>query len=148
MTLALRLHECIERYNILASPTDRIHEYMREHKGLYKVALVVNHLFRALSMSAFMMCTPAPTLVSAGVCLLGSLFYRLTVETNCAYKFALPAFAGAVALMIGKTALTQIINGVALASIGTFATALVTLLPLTSYVMYIVLTVDYDVDLR
>ncbi|HEY5235687.1 MAG TPA: hypothetical protein VIJ14_05880 [Rhabdochlamydiaceae bacterium] len=140
-----RLHDCIEMYNILENPTNNIYAYLSEHKTLYKVALIVNHLFRAASMTAFMMFLSTPPLVSAGICFAGSLFYRLTVETRCAYKFALPAFAGAAAFLIGKTALIQIIRGVAFASLGAFATAFVPLIPLASYTIYILLTVDYDV---
>ncbi len=86
--------------------------------------------------------------VNLGICFAGSLFYRLTVETNCAYKFALPAFAGSIAFPMGMTALTSLVTGVAFASMYAFGLAVLTLVPLAAYVTYIVLTVSYDVDNR
>lgn len=146
--MSIRLHQCIKTYNILEKPTDEIHDYFKERKTLYKEALLVNHLFRAASATALLACLPFPSLVNAGICLAGSLFYRLTVETHCAYKFALPAFAGAAAFMMGKSALIQIASGAAFASLGAFAMAHAALLPMTAYVVYILLTTDYDVDHR
>ncbi len=146
MVLAARLHDAIEKYNVLKSPTERINEFFAYHPKLFKVALIVNHLFRAAAMVAFMMIFPLP--ISFGICAAGSVFYRLTVESNCAYKFALPALVGAIAFMVGKTALVSIISGVAFASIAAFATALVALIPLAIYAAYVILTVSYDVDNR
>ena len=81
-----------------------------------------------------------------GICLGGSLFYRLTVEENCAYKFALPAFGGAAAFLVGRSALAGLVSGAAFASIGAFAAACVAILPLGAYLAYVILTVAYDVD--
>lgn len=146
MTLAARLHDGITTYNILKKPTDRIAEYFAEHPKVFKVALIVNHIFRAAAMVALMMILPFSLPVNILVCAAGSLFYRLTVESNCAFKFALPALAGAAAFMIAKTALASIISGVAFATLGAFAIAFVALIPLAVYVAYVILTVSYDVD--
>lgn len=146
MSAALGLHQCIERTNFLAKPTDKINEFLYKHRTLYKVVLIANHLFRAAAMLAFMLFLPFVPLANLAICLGGSLFYRLTVENNCAYKFALPAFAGATAALLAKTAWIPIITGVALSSIGAWALALASLVPITAYIVYIALTVSYDVD--
>ncbi len=143
MTLAAGLHEAIDRYNVLKKPTRQIHEYLKSHPTLYKVALVLNHIFRAVMMAALMIFLPCSPWLCAGICLAGSIFYRLTVETNCAYKFALPSFAGGAALITAKQAIVHAIAKGALASI---AGALLAALPLCAYFCYIALTVSYDVD--
>jgi len=124
--MATRLHHLIDRYNVLSNPTRRISNSMHDHPRLYKFALLVNHIFRAAAMAALAMVLPFSTLANAAICFAGSLFYRLTVETNCAYKFALPAFAGAMAFLLAG----------------------VSLLPISAYAAYVILTVSYDVDSR
>lgn len=148
MPLDFALHNCIEKYNVLQKPTEQINEYFREHPSMYKVALLVDHLIRALAMAAFCAALPFSMPINIAICFAGSLFYRLTAETTCAYKFALPAFAGSITIPLAAIALTSIVTGVAFISISAFALAVVNLLPLTAYVSYIVLTVNYDVDHR
>ncbi len=126
------MHNTIERFNVLQTPTQTLNHYFRAHKTQYKVALLVNHVFRAISMAALMIALPFSELAGTAICLAGSLFYRLTVETNCAYKFALPAWAGSIALLIAK---------------GPMMTSL-SFLPLAAWTAYVVLTVSYDVDHR
>jgi hypothetical protein len=148
MPLDLSLHNAIENYNVLQGSTDLISDYFRSYPSLFKVALLVNHVFRAAAMIAFSLMLPFSTLVNIGICFAGSLFYRLTVETNCAYKFALPAFAGSIAFPMGVSAMTGLINGLAFASLSAFGIAFASLLPLSAYIAYIALTVNYDVDHR
>ena len=99
-------------------------------------------------MIAFKLVLPLSALASAGICFAGSLFYRLTVETNCAYKFALPAFAGSIAFPIALPGLFNLINGIAFVSLGHAGRYSPLLIPLAAYLAYIVLTVSYDVDNR
>lgn len=148
MSCATALHNLIDQFNVLTGPTEQINDYLHDHPDLFKTALIINHLFRATSMTALMFFLPLPVVLSGGICLVGSLFYRLTVENNCAYKFALPAFGGSAAFLIGQESLAQLISGVAFASLETFAAALTSLLPLAAYMAYVVLTVSYDVDQR
>jgi hypothetical protein len=67
------------------------------------------------------------------LCFVGSLFYRLSVEKNCAYKFALPAFAGSMAFMIALPALISMINGVAFANVASGFANCALFLPLLFY---------------
>jgi hypothetical protein len=146
MSFDLTLHKVIENYNVLKKPTEQINDYLRNHPSLYKAALLVNHVFRAVSMAAFCLVLPFAAPVNIAICFGGSLFYRLTVETHCAYKFALPAFAGSIAFPLALTGLTHLISGVAFASLSVFAVAFVSLIPLLAYFTYIALTVNYDVN--
>lgn len=148
MSFAVSFHAIIENHNILQEPTEQISAYLRDQPNLYKVVLLVNHVFRAVSMSAFNAVLPFPTLINLAICFVGSLFYRLTVETNCAYKFALPAFAGSVALPLALSALIHLVNGAAFLSLNALAFTLASFIPLAAYFSYIGLTVSYDVDHR
>lgn len=146
MSFDVTLHDLIEKYNILQKPTELISEGFKNHPNFFKAALLVNHGFRAAAMTAFCWALPfsAPTNIS--ICFAGSLFYRLTVETNCAYKFALPAFAGSIAIPMAVAALNQLTSGIAFVSLRSTATAFGSLLPFAIYATYIVLTVNYDVN--
>lgn len=139
-------HNFIEKYNVLQKPTEQINEYLRERPTLYKVALLVNHVFRALAMTAFCYMLPFSIPINVAICFGCSLFYRLTVETNCAYKFALPAFAGSIAIPLAVIALSNIVTGVAFVSLSAIGLTFISLIPLTAYVTYIILTVNYDID--
>lgn len=142
------LHKCIEKNNVLQKPTENINTFFNKAPHFYKVALLVNHTFRALAMTAFCYMLPFAMPINIALCFGGSLFYRLTVETNCAYKFALPAFAGSIAIPLGIAGLANIIAGVALASITAFGVAVLAMLPLAAYITYVVATVNYDVTHR
>jgi hypothetical protein len=148
MSFDLSLHNLIEKCNVLQKPTEQINEYLIDHPNLHKVVLLTNHIFRAASMVALSLLLPFSAPVNILICFAGSLFYRLTVETHCAYKYALPAFAGSIAFPIALPALTNLVSGVAFASLSAFGLAFVTLLPLAAYFTYIALTVNYDVDNR
>ncbi len=148
MSAVAGFHDMLEQYNVLKMPTAAINEYFRSNPNVYKAALLVNHVFRAIAMAAFCAAMPFAIPVNIAICFVGSLFYRLTVETNCAFKFALPAFAGSLAIPLAYTALTSLIGGVAFASLSAFGIAFVSLIPLVAYVTYIVLTVDDEVNNR
>jgi hypothetical protein len=124
--MALALHNFIQQHNPLTHLTDKSSEFLHTHPRLYKLALLINHLFRAIAMTALMHFLPFSLMTNTLLCLTGSIFYRLTVENNCAYKFALPAFFGSLAFLAAKH----------------------TVLPLLSYSIYVLLTVSYDVDER
>ncbi len=142
------LHGFIERYNVLRNPTNTLREFFTTHPNLYKVVLVANHIFRALAMTGLCLFLPFSPLVNGGISLLGSLLYRLTVETNCAYKFALPAFAGGLAFPVALHGIIQLVTGAAFASFATLGLSFLSILPLAAYLTYVVLTVNYDVNHR
>lgn len=146
MAAAAGLHAFIDKHNILKSATEKINAYLHKHPTLYKIVLIANHIFRALAMFALMLVFPISPFISMGICFAGSLFYRFTVENNCAYKFALPAFFGACAAMLAKMAWIPIIAGAALASVGAWFLAAAAVVSIAAYVVYIALTVSYDVD--
>lgn len=134
--------------NFLQRLTEEIGAYLREHPHLYKIVLLVNHVFRAVSMLALSLVLPFSPAINTLICFASSLFYRVTVETHCAFKFALPAFAGSLAFPPALAALMDLISGVAFASLGAFALTCLCLVPLVAYFSYIALTVSHEVDQR
>lgn len=146
LDISVDLHRMIEKYNVLQNPTAQINDFLKQHPALYKTVLVANHIFRAITMVALCQVLPFAVPINIALCFAGSLFYRLTVETNCAYKFALPSFAGSLALPLSYPAVTSLISGVAFTALSAFALAFISLLPVTAYMTYVVLTVNYDVE--
>ena len=144
MSYATSFHQQIAQYNLLKRPTRQVEQQFKKHPEQYKGVLIVNHLFRAISMWAFLKYNRNPMWTKLLACFAGSLAYRITVEVNCAYKFALPAFGGAVAFMMG----TKVINKTAFHSLKAFGNAFLSLTPMTGYFAYITLTTSYDVDHR
>jgi len=146
MDLSIKLHECIDRWNIFEKPTTYLGNFLEKHPTIYKITLIINHLFRAVMMVGLMFIPGVPLYASMPICFVGSVFYRLTVEKNCAYKFALPAFAGAAAFMLALPAFINMINGIAFLTIASGFATCASFLPLLLYGTYICLTVNYDVN--
>lgn len=144
--LDVTLHDFIDKHNVLINPTTYISNFLGLNPNFHKTALMANHIFRAFSMAALCQILPFFLPVNIAICFVGSLFYRLTVEINCAYKFALPAFAGSLALPLAATAVHRMISGVAFASLSASGLTFISFLPLVAYVGYIDLTVTYDVE--
>lgn len=141
------LHKMIEDFNFIVKKPAQIAEaFFKNHKTVYKVVLVINHFFRTIAMAALCTILPYSFPANIAICFAGSLFYRLTVEPNCSYKFALPAFFGSLTLPSALTSLTLVISGVAFISLGTLITTCFYLVPFVVYATYVVLTVNYDVD--
>ena len=113
MMIDASMHNVIDRFNVLKIPTKKVTDMLKSHPALYKTALLINHLYRAISMAALMWIMPFSAPINAAICFAGALFYRLTVESNCAYKFALPAYAGSLAFISGKHTLPSLISGAA-----------------------------------
>ncbi len=148
MTIANSLHNFIQDYNILTTPTTHVREYFDSNPHMEKVALIANHVFRAIAMTAFCLAMPFSMPANITICFVASLLYRLTVETNCAYKFALPAFVGGAALPYAISGAAELVSYAAFSSLSSFALAIGSFVPLAGYAAYVVLTVSYDVDNR
>lgn len=146
MLTSLSCHNMIMKYNLLQSPTKKISDYFDNHPRLFKMVLLTTHVFRAVTMSGFCSVVPFSLPVSMVLGFAGSLIYRLTIETNCAYKFALPAFAGSLTYLLAKSALDPLVSRKAHETIRAFGLIFSSAFALAAYTTYIVLTVDYDVD--
>lgn len=146
MGLDVRFNDFVDSINILKKPTEKLASFFEDHPTAYKVALVFNHLFRAAVMVGCMFIPGLPPLAGLGICFVASVFYRLTVEKNCTYKFALPAFFGSVAFMLALPALIGMINGTAFTTVASAISATSAFIPLALYGTYILLTVNYDVN--
>lgn len=144
--MCISLNRYLDEWNPLTVPTDWLGNFLESHPTVYKITLIINHLFRAAMMVGLMFIPHVPLAASIPICLVGSLFYRLTVEKNCAYKFAIPAFAGAAAVMLALPAIMSIIEGSAFTTVATGFKNVASFIPFSIYAGYIILTVNYDVD--
>jgi len=134
MEFSATLRAFVDKYNPLAMPTDLIGDYLLENCTIYKVVLIVNFIFRTALMTAIMWLLPLPVAMAVGLGMgAASLVYRLTVETNCIYKFSLPAYATSMSLWFAEIAWT---HGPLIASLS--------LIPLIMSVVYIVCDVDFE----
>lgn len=147
MSLAVKLHHVITKYNILERPAEKMEDCLETYPTALKVALLMNHLFCAAAMFLVIGALPfsfgANLAISFGI----SLFFRLAIENN-RHKFALPAFAGAVTYPMAKVGVDAIMANVAFSSFCMFAKTVGMMLPFTAYLTYIALTISFDVDLN
>ncbi len=105
-----------ERFS-LDAPTVKVQNWLEKHPTVHKVIIFSWHLFRALRMAAFMYFLPFTPVINIALSLGVSLAYRLIVEGNCAYKFALSEWVGGTALEMGLPTIAKIINGVAVSAL-------------------------------
>ncbi len=144
-TMTVDVREWIA-YSPLNEPAKNLQKIFKEHPQLYKGILLVNHVFRAAAMVGFMQMLSYSMMTNIAVCVGFSALYRLTVEKNCAFKFALPALGGSVAFLVSKQALLKVIQGTAFHSINAFVSSSLALLPLCTYIGYVTLVVDHEVN--
>jgi len=130
----------------LSAYTSKGAAWLDERPRLYKAAIVANHLFRAVSMVGFMYLMPFSPLVNFSVSLVASIFYRVTIERFCQFRFTIASCLGAGAMMLALPAIDSIISGVAFGSLGLIAKAFVELLPLVLYGVSILKIANDGVD--
>lgn len=146
MYIDQQFHKALMKINYLPDATKWCDQKAKEYPNVYKGVLVANHLFRAVAIWAFLKYNRSSMKVKLAMCFTGSMVYRLTVESNCAYKFALPAFFGGAALLTAGHTTAKILNGSAFRTFKSIGNATLNMVPITGYLAYIVLTTSYDVD--
>ena len=129
MEFSVALRGFVDKYNPLETPTEQIRDYLLKHRTIYKIVLVANFALLALMFLS----PPSPGLGLAIGLGLRALFYRLTIETNCIYKFSLPVYATVMSLWLVAIAWSC---GPLLASLS--------LIPLIASVAYIVCDIDFE----
>lgn len=67
-----------------------------------KVAIVFNHIMRSMPLVALLQISPCPPIQKYLFISGTALFYRVTVERLCSYKFALMSSIGAIAFDFAK----------------------------------------------
>lgn len=130
----------LKDFDPLTRPTQAVKDWLSDHPTVFKIALIANHLFRAAMMTGFMMALPYSAPVNGLICAAGTLFYRLTVQGYCPYKLDVTSLFGATSIMVAKMRLPSIINGIASKSLVGLAGAFVSVVPLTLYAIYVVVT--------
>lgn len=135
----------IEQLNVTAK---HIGNYLEKNPALYKAVVVINHLFRAMLMAVFMVALPYGLAMSCAVSLGASLFYRLTIERNCAFKFALPSCLGGISYHLSRYGVHSMVAGIMLRSVDLLNAGFIGSLPLTLWTFAIISITDDDVEKR
>jgi hypothetical protein len=139
-------NNCVYKCDFLDKQTLKIGSWLKDHSTIFKITLVIMHLFRAGAMVGLMFIPGVPLIPALVVGFVGSIIYRLTVERKCAFKFALPSFAGAAAFMLALPAIINMVNGISFVNATAGVIACASLLPLALYCVYIVLSVNHEVN--
>ena len=127
-------------------PSERIATFFAGHPTLFKMVLVINHFFRTAGMVGLMFIPGIPKPAAWTICVVGSVVYRLTVERNCAYKFALPALAGAVAVMLFLPTLRALMHHTAFTSPARGLCSVLSCVAVALYVTYVIIAVHGEVN--
>lgn len=138
----------IPRYIGLDKATKAVGSWLDRHPLINKIVMVVNHIFRTLAMVALMYFLPFAAPINLAIGLAASLFYRITVERFCPFRFALSACIGAAAFELSKPFLVDIINGVAFSSFTAFAASFIGILPFAISAVAIILISNNAVDAK
>lgn len=138
----------IPSYIGLEKATSAIGAWLNKHPTVYKIVLIVMHIFRALAMIALMYFLPFGPLVNMAIGIGASLLYRITVERFCPYTFAVQACAGAAAFELSRPFLVDIISGVAFESLNSIAATLFGIIPLVVTSAIIIAVSNDTVDQR
>ncbi|MBA3958438.1 MAG: hypothetical protein H0X51_08635 [Parachlamydiaceae bacterium] len=113
---------------------------------LYKVVVMINHLFRIAMMSAFMHALPFGLEVNFASSLAASAFYNVTIERHCAFRFAYVACFGAAAYDFSKPYVIDLVKGKAFESLSTIGLTLAGTLPLCILAITIIYVSHRDVE--
>lgn len=114
----------------LVKLADNVGSILDENPTINKIVILVNYIFRTAMMVTFMAALPFSILPSFLISAGANIFYRLTIERFCQYRFAILSCLTAGAYELAKPAFLSLISGAAFVSISAFATALALTIPL------------------
>jgi hypothetical protein len=119
--------------------------FLRQHRQIHKLALLVDHAARAGMTYAMMAMIPGTAAAKMTLTFGASAYYWLTAE-RCPFQFSIPAFVGAVTYGFSKPALPALVNGAAFRSLAAFVTALTGTWPFLLYAFVVTCIVHTDVE--
>ncbi len=78
-------------------------EWLKANPTVYKVVLIVSHLFRAMMVLVMIDAIPFSMPIATGLILVPSLIYRIAVERFCIFRFTLPSWVGGVSMWMARS---------------------------------------------
>lgn len=123
-------------------------EIFNQHPLINKIVVLAIFIFRSAMMSAYMAALPFTSVPSFFIGLGISVFYRVTIEPDCRYRFAILSCVGAETYSISKPALLALINGMAFRSLITLSMTLLSAAPFAICATVILSEVNQNVDDR
>lgn len=136
----------IPQYIGIEKASQVIGSWLDKHPAVNKVVMIANHIFRTAAMVGLMYLLPFHPIANFAIGVGASLFYRLTVERFCPFRFALTSCLAAGAFEFSKPYLLSIITGIAFQSLATFGIALAGILPILACTAIIIIVSNYQVD--
>lgn len=112
---------------------------------LHKIAVFAAHMFRMLASLALITFLPFSFPVNCLVALGGSVFYRVAIERNCPFHFAIPDCIGGMALSMSLPALVNITG---LSTFAMLAETFIRIVPLGAYLGFTVWLSHHEVEER
>lgn len=107
--------------------------WLDKHPNVNTIVVIANHILRTLPMMAAMHLLPFSFAANCAITLGASLFYRISIERFCVFRFAIPSCLGAIAFQFSKPALADLISKTAFQSFSTLTKTLVGLSPFALY---------------
>jgi hypothetical protein len=109
--------------------SENVGKVLDESPLINKIVILANFVFRIAMMVTFMAVMPFSFLPSFLLSAGASVFYRVTIERFCQYRFAMLSCAAAGAYEIAKPAFLALISTAAFSSLTAFGTALALMTP-------------------
>ena len=134
---------CILSIDPLQRLEELINSYFNEDPTRLKIAIFANHFFITVANLALMVMLPCSMPTNIAFCFIASLFYRVTVEKDCAHKLALLSFSGAAISLVLINEIEKMTGELIFASI---VSPTLFLSILSIHVSYVMANVDYEVD--
>jgi len=113
----------------LVKLSENVGKVLDENPLINKIVVLANFVFRIAMMVTFMAALPFSILPSFLISVGASIFYRVTIERFCQYRFAILSCVEAGAYEIAKPALAALISGAAFSSLAAFGTSLALMTP-------------------
>lgn len=109
--------------------SENVGKVLDENPLVNKIIVVANFIFRTAMMVCFMAAMPFSILPNFLISFGLSVFYRVTIERFCQYRFSILSCAAAGGYEIAKPALTALISGAAFTSLAAFGSTLILMTP-------------------
>lgn len=112
---------------------------------IHKIVVFAAHLIRLIGSLALITFLPFSMPVNCVLSLASNIFYRITIERNCSFLFAINDCLGAMALHF---TIPYLVNQLALSSFAMLAATLASTVPFLAYLGYTVWVTHSEVEER
>lgn len=142
----VKLDDFLKEPTMMKAAIDAAGVELKKHPNIYKCAIIVDHLLNASKMYALVQILPYSKCTNCVVTGISSLYYRVTAEGPCAFRFSIISCFGGAAFISARIGMIEFARGTAFRSLALFLKSSCTLAPLSIYLFCIVKFTNDDVD--